>query len=1668
MSKKQSKRNRHLLSFLMAAFLVLNIFIPTGAYAAGKDYDHDATKQLMKNVESSLKVQGATNAVVNGEEITADKRIEFGLKFTLPLDDPTVPLIEDTLTFTVAEGFKLDAPKELDIHIEGSDLKIGTLKLFNEGGNIVAKIAFEQSDEVKAVFDKADDIKFEITGWMLYGGHAWDVPAAGKNVDFWGTEFKLMPGVQNNNYSVEKSGKLIDRTTAEPKIEWTVVLSGKDNASKQPISLEAHKFVDDLSNVGKYVDGSLKVNNRAVTPSATAPNLEYTFEQADALDQGQTRSSITVTFQTHVSKEDFFGNKKISNTADLYQGANKVASGEANEANNKAIDLTSQWIKKGGSILSTLMSDGSIKRQAIWTIEINKDKALLNNAAITDVLLDGMLKAKDSDNLMPTDPASKQKFVEAYIEVPNGSEWKKANGTLARSWNAEPAGGKYELPNPLNDHIRLKIITEIAGAPQNVTGSDIATVRYENQASATWDGLNGPIQSNRLYADFKFNSIQESYSKHIYPNGNIEWNITVEERTKEIPDLQFFNMVTFGDTPLDVTKLTVESGKTLPAGFLEGYGKGNEKLQGLGQRFIKDTFQRTTPGNSNVLRDDIIDLYQDGKVVGQLLVVKGITGTNRETFKIQTEIVSKKLQDKNDSSSNDADKITNSSTLYSGNTKLDSATAKADRKNGLLHKQFLKRGASANLEKNVTMASGMVTEAKDQAFDYDKKEIIYRLSINAFGHDWKTRQYFDTDNTLKTHGKVTISDTLPDGWEFKNFDDGKPFKLFKSGMISDGDGNRSVTLTDDSGKGVSKATEVTDPAQQMGLTVNGKAGDKKISFTFDSLDRAAVILVKATPTDAKAKEIFAQNDSTPVTNTVNFKTESGIDQTVKLEDTIKSSVLGKSIKKKANGEYDITDDGALQWKLNYHSYNIKQDPNTKIKVEDQLPDNLKLPVDLEGKLEDGAVIIKERIFENGVYKDGADVTATLKDRIEYNLADNKLIFNVPIEQDGTVKSYSIEYKTYLVKGNAGEKFKNEAGLFSGTSTNVAASAVASIEFVLTDATVKATLGKNATLEILKVDSSDASNKLKGAKFGLFAKIGNNFADNPFEVLSTDANGKIIFTGLPVGEYQLKEVSAPKGFEKIDTALDVKVTRDSNGQGIVEITGPTPITDDIDVKPDSTTKITKVTFPNKRNATYAGSLKVTKILTDIPVDQDKEFEFTMTIIDNGVTSLPESYNYVIYNNNTAGETKSIRSGESFKLKHGEYALIESIPHGVSVAIEENADGYDAKIETKDAADAIKTVSGKKAQLDVKVDAELEMTFSNTKQKTVPPGGGSTPPAPQPGKGKLEISKKVEGANAELDKPFAFQIFFEGTEKYTLSKGKTGSTPIVIEVASGDIFELKHGEIATLHNLPENLKVTVTELAATMAGYTVNTPSIVSTIVKDDVVKAAFTNTKIANAVGNVEIKKLVEGATADLNKDFEFTAVFSDGNKYKAIKTDAKGISTEIDLASNGKFTLKHDEKLTIQNLPKDLEVKITERSYEDYDVTPNIAQSKTIVANTTVYLTFTNTAKPEVGGIGGPPSPPSPVRPPGTIPPTDPPTTIPPNQMPNTQFDPKDPSKQDIEKIDDNTTPKAESKNKPKNIGNAPKTGLQILDTEPQNFLFGAVFLLAIILLRGYASKKRQ
>ena len=262
-----------------------------------------------------------------------------------------------------------------------------------------------------------------------------------------------------------------------------------------------------------------------------------------------------------------------------------------------------------------------------------------------------------------------------------------------------------------------------------------------------------------------------------------------------------------------------------------------------------------------------------------------------------------------------------------------------------------------------------------------------------------------------------------------------------------------------------------------------------------------------------------------------------------------------------------------------------------------------------------------------------------------------------------------------------------------------------------------------------------------------------------------------------------------------------------------------------------------------NTMNVGDLSVLKTVNGSGAETDREFSFTLTLINEAGVTVDNTYE-------TSEGTLTVTGGKAtFTLKGGESLSIYGIPEGTDYTVTE-ADpaeyGY-----------LITATSGEEGAIGTGMNSA---TFTNTRDI-----------------GELSIEKKVTGALGETDKAFAFTleltpsgngIGVDGTYDATLyTAGQETSTTVTVANGIAN-FNLTHDQRLVIHEIPAGATYAVSEESYALEGYQTSASSETGTIpATGSMPVATFTNTRNG---GSLRIVKNFAGNAAIPGDTFAFT------------------------------------------------------------------------------------------------------------------------------------------------------------------------------------------------------
>ncbi|MCT1398136.1 DUF5979 domain-containing protein [Paenibacillus sp. p3-SID867] len=295
------------------------------------------------------------------------------------------------------------------------------------------------------------------------------------------------------------------------------------------------------------------------------------------------------------------------------------------------------------------------------------------------------------------------------------------------------------------------------------------------------------------------------------------------------------------------------------------------------------------------------------------------------------------------------------------------------------------------------------------------------------------------------------------------------------------------------------------------------------------------------------------------------------------------------------------------------------------------------------------------------------------------------------------------------------------------------------------------------------------------------------------------------------------------------------------------------------------------------------------------DKTKAFEYTVIFEEAGKDG---SYAYTKSDGATS-TPGTIKSGESFTLKHGETLDILGLPEGLKYTVTE-----------KDyTADEYVTNPEERYYTGVMEGNDENAPFTNVR---VIEGG-------------LLISNTIKGKDDDKSKPFQYTLTFtgEGSDKsyaYEKSDGSKGT------ITSGDTFELTDGQTIVIEGLPTYLKYTVTQDDYSKDGYVTDPESLVrtGTIPEKRVAEAHFVNTR-----------PYLEGVLRDNNTgevipSAEIIVTNKKNNEQQTVWTNEQG-EYFVPAEADTDYTITYTKVYRVGG--KDVPVEFTQKAKVDGSVT---------------------------------------------------------------------------------------------------------------------------------------
>ncbi len=343
---------------------------------------------------------------------------------------------------------------------------------------------------------------------------------------------------------------------------------------------------------------------------------------------------------------------------------------------------------------------------------------------------------------------------------------------------------------------------------------------------------------------------------------------------------------------------------------------------------------------------------------------------------------------------------------------------------------------------------------------------------------------------------------------------------------------------------------------------------------------------------------------------------------------------------------------------------------------------------------------------------------------------------------------------------------------------------------------------------------------------------------------------------------------------------------------------------------------------------SGDLTISKTVSGNAGSHEKAFTFTISLTKDGV-ALTDSYAYT-----GIGITSgTVTNGSTITLSHGQSITIKNIPVDTEYTVVENSANQDGYVTTSTGSTGT-----------IELNKTKVAAFTNTLDKY----------------SDLIIKNEVSGNASNTTDEFTFVIRLKDKNNHPITDsysyvGSVGINPGTI--GNNGTITLSHGQSITIKNLPIGTTYEIEE-SVKPSGYAVtvngkNSSIETGSINEDMASNVNFVNTK--NEYGDLKISKVVTGNSGELDKSFDFTIKCNDelfNGNYVYVENEEEKTGTITD----GKFTLKHGDSITIKGLAINTNYVVTEdRANQDGYVTTSLNDTGVIFANETKEVTFTNT-----------------------------------------------------------------------------------------------------------------
>ncbi|MCR8659935.1 SpaA isopeptide-forming pilin-related protein [Paenibacillus endoradicis] len=453
------------------------------SYAAGSG--NDVTGQVASQFITGVDVKEKAGAIP-GNTLIGKPNLEKNSDFYLYYDF----MVPNVHTIAEEDFIIIDVPLAIALPVipGNPEYKFTTL-ISEDDGTVIADAYLIPGNKIKLVFTDSVETLSNVGGaFFLAASFDQDeikTDGTVTEIDFGipnttlELTFKADPIAVPDPVTVQKDGKI----TSGTNIEWKITVN------KENVNVNNAVLVDAIPSSQTLDVSSIKINGAIPTAGVTT--------DADTLSVslGDITTQQVITFTTSLKETALLaaleaGDTSISvtNTAYLEHDDNETT----NVDSPKTVNIPLSILSKSGSYNATTTANNT--KNITWTIVVNEDDLAFNNAIIKDTLPAGL----------------------TYI----------AGTATVNGANVTPVTSGSELTfnlGNITNEVTITYETEIAPARFQSNGS----YNFVNEAVLTWDGLTGTGVVKNASVGVGSNLINKSGAGYNRANGVISWSIDI-------------------------------------------------------------------------------------------------------------------------------------------------------------------------------------------------------------------------------------------------------------------------------------------------------------------------------------------------------------------------------------------------------------------------------------------------------------------------------------------------------------------------------------------------------------------------------------------------------------------------------------------------------------------------------------------------------------------------------------------------------------------------------------------------------------------------------------------------------------------------------------------------------------------------------------------------------------------------------------------------------------------------------------------------------------------------------------------------------------------------------------------------------------------------------------